>query len=338
MTTEVFTLVPLPTVATVGDPTMFLRNAAGGLVGPDRAGMIDGIANWIDSPAMAALLTEFGDRPRRDGPLVDRLAALERFSADHWDYRKGTLERHQAPGESFTASTEARIRSAARSLGLAGRVVPRHRQFDHVLVLGGGVRTMMARAHLAATLLRQGVRAASVTGLGSLRAIAEQNPVAGGLGLGEVATEGDAVDEALRHAFGTAGFVDQRCGVTGTGQPWWLRFHPDVRPPVQVLAAPSTRPGRRADTADTLTGWAELMRPRLAGARLLVVTTDIFVPFQHCDAVRLLSLRYGCQVETVGFDSSTDPWVPPAATSAVLQEVRSAIRSMQALYQALGGG
>ena len=109
-----------------------------------------------------------------------------------------------------------------------------------------------------------------------------------------------------------------------------------MNPTVHVLAAPSTRPGQRANTADTLTGWANLVRLPAAGTRILMVTTDIFVPFQHCDAVRLLGLRYGCEVETVGFDSTANRWVPPPSTAAVLQEVRSAIRSVQALHQAIG--
>ncbi|WP_431932042.1 hypothetical protein [Micromonospora sp. RP3T] len=331
MTATVFAAVPLPTT---GPPAGRADGAGVGSGPPDRAGIAEGIASWVDSPAMAALLAEFGGGPRPVGPLGDRLDALEEFSA-RWDHRKGRLERHQVVGESFAADTDARIRSAARSLGLAGRATPRGRSFDHVLVLGGGVRTMMARAHLAATILRRGVRAGSVAGLGSLRPIPEQNVVAAGLGLGAVATEGDAVDEALRHAFGAAPATERRSGTTGAGQPWWVRSHRDVAPPVHVLAAPSTRPGERANTADTLVGWAELVRPASVGARLLVVTTDIFVPFQHCDAVRLLGLRYGCAVETVGFDSGDDPWVPPPATSAILQEVRSAIRSMRVLYQAV---
>ncbi|GGO14693.1 hypothetical protein [Micromonospora parathelypteridis] len=333
MTAAVFSSVPLPTTR----PARGERIAAGaGLATPDRARLVERITSWVDSPAMTALLAEFGAEQRLAGSLAERLRALEEFSATRWDYRKGQVERYEAVGETFTAPTDVRIRSAARSLGLAARVVPRNRRFDHVLVLGGGVRTMMARAHLAATILRQGVQATSVDGLGSLRPIPEQNVFAAQFGLGDVATEGDAVDETLRHVFSAAPATEQRSGTTETGHAWWVRSHGDVEPPVHVLAAPSSRPGKRANTADTLIGWAELLRPAPVGVRLLLVTTDIFVPFQHCEAVRLLGLRFGCDVETVGFDSSVNPWVPPAPTFAILQEVRSTIRSMQALYEALG--
>ncbi|MFG1652567.1 hypothetical protein ACGFIE_21820 [Micromonospora sp. NPDC049275] len=317
--TAVFPAVPLPAVVPGGE---------------GRARLIDDIAAWIDSPAMAALLREFGYGPLPGSPLAERLAALEQISAKRWDYRGGLLERSQAVGEYFEPTVDAQIRSAARSLGLAGRSMPLRRQYDHVLVLGGGVRTMMARAHLAATILRQGVGASSVAGLGSLRVLDGQGGVARELGLGECVTEFDAVDEALRHAFGVAAGGDQRSGETEAGQPWWVRTYLDTRPPMHVLAAPSMRPGQRANTADTLTGWAELVQETRVGTRLLLVTTDVFVPFQHCDAVRLLGLRYGCEVETVGFDNAFSQWVEPTETYLILQEVRSAIRAMQALYQA----
>src|SRR5690349_9874565 len=97
----------------------------------------DGIAAWIDSDAMSALLAEFGQGPLPAASLGERLTALESISARCWDYRKG-LERHQALGEKFTAGRELRIRAAAAALGLAGRQTPAYESYDHVLVLGGG--------------------------------------------------------------------------------------------------------------------------------------------------------------------------------------------------------
>jgi hypothetical protein len=318
VTADVFTAAPLPT----------------GAPGGDRAEIADGIAGWAGSPAMTALLAEFGHQPPRDGPLAGLLADLEEFSAGAWDFRKG-LERSQAVGVRFEPGRDALIRSAAAALGLAHRQVPPRRRYDHVLVLGGNVRTMVARADLAATILRDGVETSSVAGLGSMRPLAGQEETARQLGLRECRTEGDAVDEGLRRAFALAEPAERRSGVTNAGQPWWVRSYLGARPPVHVLAAPSTRAGERANTADTLTGWAELVSPAHEGSRLLLVTTDIFVPFQHCDAVRLLGLRYGCSVDTVGFDTLSNPGLPPTETFQILQEIRSSIRSMRALHRAL---
>jgi hypothetical protein len=202
-------------------------------------------------------------------------------------------------------------------------------------VLGGGVRTMLARSGLAARVLDQGVRARTVAGLGSVRPLENQAQLARELGVPECPTEGDAVDVGLRLAFGLADLPDDRSGVSDIGEPWWIRSYRRHLPVVHVLAAPSTRQGVRANTGDTFIGWAELVEPDPAGARLLLVTTDIFVPFQHCDAIRLLTLRYDCFVDTIGFDTAADQWVSTPETFQILQEVRSAVRSMQALYSAL---
>ncbi|HEY0530355.1 MAG TPA: hypothetical protein VGD29_02010 [Actinoplanes sp.] len=290
-----------------------------------------GIAAWAGSEAMTALLAEFGFGPLPGGSPGDRLAALSSIS-DRWDYRKGA-ERSHAVGEEFSPGTAARIEAAAAGLGLAGQQTPAYEAYDHVLVLGGGVLTMRARAEFAAEVMRRGLSAATIAGIGSLRPL--ENP--------ECPTEGDAVDAGLRQALGLGEPTGFRAGVSDLGQPWWIRTWDDAAgtgislagTQVHVLAAPSTRPGMRANTGDGYLGWAELVQPHPVGARLLLVTSDIFVPFQHCDAVRLLGLRYGCRIDTIGFSTAANPWVKTPRTFEILQEVRSAIFSMLALYNAL---
>ncbi|MFK3981817.1 hypothetical protein ACI2K4_15750 [Micromonospora sp. NPDC050397] len=108
--------------------------------------------------------------------------------------------------------------------------------------------------------------------------------------------------------------------------------------PLRVYAAPSGEPAtRRANTADTYRFWAGQVR-LTPGDRVLVVTSPSYVPFQHCDAVRMLRLDYGCAVDTVGFDATRLRGLPPApvlAPDRYLQEIRSAIRSMESLFRAL---
>ncbi|WP_326550679.1 hypothetical protein [Micromonospora sp. NBC_01813] len=310
--TDAYTVAPLPSCPPGGD----------------RAGVAEGIAAWLGSAAMTALLDAFGFRLPTAGPLADRLTDAARFSA-RWDYRKG-MERHQAVGETFEPELDALIRQATAALGLADCSTPAAQRYDHVLVLGAGVRTMLARADLAATVLRAGIGVSTVVGLGSTRPLVGHAETTRELGLRPCPTEGDAVEASLRREFGLGEPTSRR-----DGDGWWVREHAYARPPVSVLAAPSTRPGMRANTADTLVGWADLLPGAVRGARLLLVTTDMFVPFQHCDAVRVLGLGYGAMIETIGFATATSRWVPPADTFEVLQEVRSAIHSMQLLYAAV---
>jgi hypothetical protein len=103
-----------------------------------------------------------------------------------------------------------------------------------------------------------------------------------------------------------------------------------------VLAAASSRPPLRANTADTLVGWAAHVRTPTRAERVLLVTNDPYVRHQHCDAVRLLGRRYGCGIETIGFDEvATREWGRPRLTTELLQEVRSSLLAMRHLHAAV---
>ena len=84
-----------------------------------------------------------------------------------------------------------------------------------------------------------------------------------------------------------------------------------------------TRPTRSSAGPHTCT-------PRPRTERVLVVTNDPYVRHQHCDAVRLLGGRYGCGIETIGYDDVTRrAWGRPLSTTELLQEVRSSLLAMQ---------
>jgi hypothetical protein len=286
------------------------------------------IAAWIDSPAMAALLGEFGLEPPPPGPLADRLGTLEEAS-DLWDYRNGK-ERWEARAETFTPERDALVHAAARALGLLGRSTPNATEYDHLLVLGAGVGPMMGRSGLAAEVLRNGTRAGTVWAMGSRRELVKQVP-----GLPECPTEDDAVMLSLRRAFGLGEPTASHEGTDPAGWQWWTRIYADARPPVYVLTAPAVGPnGKRPTTPDGFVSWSKTV-PDPRGSRLLLVTTDLFVPFQHCAAVHALGLPLACTVDTIGFDRSASPYEPPHRTTELLQETRSAIQWMRQIALAL---
>jgi hypothetical protein len=304
--------------------------------GADRRELEAATSEWIHSAAFVALMREFGGKVGT-GPLADVLEDAERFSAEAWDFRRGA-ERSAAAEATFPPHVVELVEAVATALGLAGRTRPPAAEYEHVLMLGGGVRTSLARAHHLDDLLRSGVATPAVAGLGSFRPLPSETRDATEFGVPESVTEADAVEQALRLALGLSEAPVERVG-DRLGEPWRVREYPAHQPRVAVLAAPPSRPGARANTGDTLTGWADLVATApAAGARLLLVTTDLFVPYQHADAVRLLGLGYGCGVDTVGLAlAGPQPWVPRPTTSAILQEVRSAIVSMRKLHLALAG-
>ncbi|MEU4480275.1 hypothetical protein AB0F68_19770 [Micromonospora sp. NPDC023966] len=315
-----------------------------GAAGTTRAELAAGIRAWADSPPMRALVGHFGgDWPAGDLSAV--LAGLDDFSARHWDFRDGR-ERPDAREPAFDPATVGLVLDAATALGLVRAVPPTLPRYAHLLVLGGLAHACLRRTAYAAHLARAvaGV-AGEVAVLGSFRPLSPvESRLLADVGVHGCTTEVDALDAGVRLAFG----VDAPSEETGETadhphRAWSSRtYRPAGLPPVRVLAAPSSEPDhRRAHTADTQRFWAAHVRLR-ADDPVLMVTAPIYVPFQHCDALRTLAVPFGCGIDTVGVDPALAPPVPvpePTLTAGrYLQEIRSAVRSMRALHTALAAG
>ncbi len=299
------------------------------------------IAGWIRGEPMRRLVDRFGGS-WPDGDLADVLRFLDEFSARHWDFRGGR-ERPDAREPDLDAGTVELVLQAAASLGLIRPVAPARPAYAHLVVLGGLAHACVRRVGYAAHLLRAGVPVrGEVAVLGSFRPLSDwERRTLADAGLPADDTEVDVLDTAVRRVFGVATPAEQD-GVDA-GHPhhsWSSRtYRPDGLPPVRVLAAPSSEPHRRrAHTADTQRFWAGHVQ-LAPGDEVLMVTAPIYVPFQHCDALRTLAVPYGCGIDTVGVDPAlADLAVLPEQTltpGRYLQEIRSAIRSMRALHTAL---
>src|SRR5690349_11468641 len=106
--------------------------------GTDPSAAIEG---WIASPAMRELVARFGgDVP--DAPARETLDHVADFSKV-WDFRAGTKERFDTARVGFGADDE-RIRVLIRALNLGG-TPEQHDHYDHVIVLGGGIRVTLGR-------------------------------------------------------------------------------------------------------------------------------------------------------------------------------------------------
>lgn len=298
--------------------------------GPDPEAIAASIEGWVTSPAMAELVERFGGTVPA-GPLTSMLPAVAEFSRV-WDFRAGVRERFDTARVDFDQVLDARLRTLIQALGLGGRPGPAHERYDHVIVLGGGIRVALARTDYTVRLLDGGLSARTIAGLGSLRWRHDLEHREGlRLGLGPVETEADMMTAAFRRFLA----VGDPTSISG-GDDWWHRVWDRPRLGVDqahVLAAASTRPPRRANTADTLIGWAEHVHTPTETDRVLLITNDPYVRHQHCDAVRLLGHRYGCGIETIGFDDEAMlAWGRPLSTTERLQEVRSSILATRELH------
>lgn len=302
--------------------------------------LMDQIASWVHSEPLTTLVETFGGADLAGGEsLGQELDKLDSFS-DRWDFRRGK-ERNLAQTADFASEHEELIIAAAEALGMVRSAPPRHAGYDHVIILGGLVRACILRPRLAAELLDGHLTTNTVTAIGAFRPLrGDEHDLAAGAGLENVDTEFEAMDAGIRRAFalGTPSAEEGEKHTENPNLSWHVRTYKAAAGSISVVAAPTTDPERRANTPDSYRYWAENLAEVEAGQRVLLVTSTIYIPFQHTDAIRMLGLPYGAEVDTVGVDTtmvSDEKLRQTFAASGYLQEVRSAIRSMRALVAAI---
>jgi hypothetical protein len=302
------------------------------------------LREWAASPPLRALADASSWAWPEESQTAALLSRLADLSGD-WDFR-GQRER------TFIEPEPARVNGrvlpddlvvdAAGALGLVHATPAPPGPFSAVVILSGLVNTCVNRARRTAELLAEGLDTRTVVVLGGHRQLGEiELEEAGRLGFGELFDEADAMLAATRQAFrlGEAELTEQS-GPQPTG--WddslraaWGRYRwPSAAqiPDVEVLIVPSADPAiRRVNTADQFRYWAE-------GAgigsrdRILMVTTQIYVPYQQFEGLRILGLERGSAVSCCGVDART-AFLPMMYLGgrSYLQEIRSALRAASSL-------
>ena len=297
------------------------------------------VETWLSCAPMAALISEFAGDPAAytspDVTLAARLNALDTFT-ERWDTRQGR-ERNLAPDLDLSERQQALVIEASNALGLRGDP-PRHRHYDHMLMLGGLVRACVARPSYAAHLIREGeITAGEVTTLGAHRPfVGNEFEQAAELGWGDLTEEYEALDAGTRRAFdlGEPEFEEGE-RFEDIGGTWGVKHYRTADGlPVRVVAAPSSAPAtRRANTADAYKFFADHGANLKPGERLLLISTAIYVLPQHVAALRILALPYGVEVDTIGGKPTNRPKLPLSHYSPTkyLLEVRSTVRALAQL-------
>jgi hypothetical protein len=315
------------------------------------------LPSWLDKVVESK--GELGGQLQQEHiEILRRALAIERIAADHFDFRgRGTgmyRERAQAASAEFSDELRAAIFDRARQLGLVDADEPQHRQYDMVLVLGGGYKSPQLRAQLAAELQASGIDLGALFFLGSPRFLIADPAEAPQVMYyaedphDEFDLMGAGACREFQLTLETPVFL---CGCASSDDfcPQWLRLHRDEvgdtpseytherkaelidmagRVRGAVLSASTHRPPYRPDTTDTFALWARVAQPE-QGQRALIVTTQVFVPFQTFDGVKRLYLDHGVEVDAVGFGA--DWGDRPLTAEYLLQETLSAIRSARRL-------
>lgn len=315
------------------------HEVADGVIRLDPRDLSGALERWTDDRELEELVAVF-DGPRfRDLPLAERLDRLADFG-DAWNFRGGK-ERNLVADTDFSDHVEALTASVSRRLGLRDTAPPPARRVDHLVILGGLLRACLARPLYAARLVTNGgLQVGSVIALGGHRVLAgDELPMAATFLPGaEVEDEFDAMDAGVRAAFGLGAptFSDGRPSEV-VGEAWSVREYDGDGMSVAVVAAPSSAPGkRRANTPDTYAWLAD--SGRIAeGDSVLIVTTDIYKPYQYADALRMLALPYGLDVDAAGMSPGEveERLAQPFATHSYLQELRSTFFAFRNLHDAI---
>ena len=314
------------------------------------------IRAWIESPWLRDLVELFGGGVSFDGTAGPTLAALEAFS-DRWDFRRMARERGAASDDQQARSgsarwlsaatdvdeeTEARVMRAAEHLGLTKSTEPQRASYDAFLVLGGARLSCSLRAVRAAELVQSGTGVATVGLLGAARPVADSERDATDTYAPGAKDEFELAIAGAEKAFGfdardfaeerhddenpNAGWVVRRGDVTYAGQ----HFR------VVAASAPSSDPARRrANSADTLVFFLDHEHLQ-SGSTLLLITSQIYVPYVQLEAIRTIGIPRQVLVETIGFPGRDR--MPElqgmSGTNHYLQEVRSAIQAAHRFYDA----
>jgi len=302
--------------------------------------LIDEIDRWVSSSAIRSLVNSFGGSDF-SGDLDSRLDQLDTFTEMHWDFRNGT-ERNFDPSTSMSPVQVETVLKSSQALGMLTELRPRHQSYDHLLILGGLVRACILRPSKAAELMRAGLEISEITALGSFRILSdEEQAIANMFGLDGDASEIDVLDFAVRREFSLTSSTSRLGGlVTNEVNSSMLEIqYAYGSKHISVISAPSSEPLlRRANTADTYTFWARNYVNLKRNQRILLVTSAIYSPFQHTDAIRILGVPYSVEVETIGLvPGYTAHGITQRAfgVNSYLQEIRSAIRSMKSLLKYL---
>ena len=336
--------------------------------GPDAADRpawfrpADELPGWLEQ-ALADPRAEVKGLPQERLDVLRRALAVERDAAERFDFRTRNgsgqyRERAQAAVGDYDDALRARIRELADRLGLVSPEPTRHQRYAKTLVMGGGYRSPLLRARYAARFQQDGVDLGELEFLGSPRFLIDEppeRPATEAYAPGAV-DEFDLMKAAARVEFGVETdpetFV---CGCSSADEicPQWLFDHgledsavvaetpaaytherrvrlrdAEGREVGSVYSASTSRPPLRPDTSDTFVLWVRCADPR-PGQRVLVVTTQVFVPFQAFDGIRRLYLPHGLDVDTVGFGAGRGD--RPETAEYLMQEVLSAIRSSRRL-------
>lgn len=145
-------------------------------------------------------------------------------------------------------------------------------------------------------------------------------------------TEYDLINNGAERAFGLSGeYKEERYHDLNPNSSWAIRTYKNTDHSylIRSVSGPSSEPDkRRANSADTFRFYCEKYKIK-KGSKVLLVTSQIYVPYQQMEAIRTWAIPNDIYVETVGFPTEWNISQHGMMTTVnYLQEIRSMIQAI----------
>ena len=292
------------------------------------------VTGWIHSDAFTELIELFGGNTVKSGHLKEQIDYYNRF-AEVWDYRKKKAnggERWMIQEDTFLSEHRTTIMDCMTILGLRDVVEPTG-QPDYILPLGGARMANLDRCETAkevcAKYPESDIPVFALTGMRPINdieraSLAQYAPNA--------QTEYEAMCGGMTKAFNLSeDFYEEEIHEDeNINLAWAERHYNDDLRRIHILSAPSSNPEKRANSMDTFKFFMERYKVE-PGARILLVTSCIYVPFQLLKFTEL-SLAKGIYVDCIG--NKSKPGSPSVLNAAsYLQELKATINAVYSLSE-----
>lgn len=290
------------------------------------------IKEWISHPQFVSLLKKNGYEVEDSLPLEEKIRRLIDFS-DQWDFRgMQNRTRWEVADQSMDKETEAMIYQTARTQELMGCQIPQKKEYDYGLVLGGARMSCLFRMKYAKKVCEDyGLKVGNIAGLAGMRPVMDTERTATDTYAPDAQTEFDLMRAAMYQVYEQPEVICRKQEILeNLNASWSVEEYQMGQQKISLLAAPSGEPQkRRTNTADTFSFFVDEKEVG-RGKKLLLITSQIYVPYQQLEAVRMLGIPFDHSVETIGFPGE---W---SAGLQGLQKPENYLQEMRSVLQAAG--
>ncbi len=301
------------------------------------------ISNWVNSDALKELIEAFDVKVPYKKGLREKISWLLEFS-ERWDYRKiqqqtydiKTQENYRwlIESDNLNEVQLKAIKESMPSLGLVGIGIPYFDSYDYIVALGGARYSCLFRPKYSRMIIEQyNLKPKAAVMLSGMRPVSETERDSTDTYAIGAKTEYDLINHGAEKVFQIEGegteerFIDAK----NLNKSWAIKTYEktDKKFPIISIAAPSSEPQkRRANSLDTYKFFCEKYKIR-EGQRLLFITSQIYVPYQHLEAVRSLGIPQNISIDTIGFPVEWNIEQRGLRQAEnYLQEVRSTIQAI----------